>query len=186
MERTVSKVVYFLVPTWSNNVHEESGHRRELGHVTLRISPSLRFAGLHHLFNTHKRLQCSKRGMQGWYRNKACPDNYLILALNTRNGTGTVLVGSSRSQKYFFFSFLATPRHMEFPGQGSDPSHSCYLNCSFSNAGSLTHCAGLGSNPHCSTPKMPPIPLWHSRNSPKYYLIILFFFKSCKHLEFRV
>ena len=26
---------------------------------------------------------------------------------------------------FFFFSFLATPRHMEFLGQGSDPSHSC-------------------------------------------------------------
>ena len=26
----------------------------------------------------------------------------------------------------FVFLFWATPRHMEFPGQGSDPSHSCH------------------------------------------------------------
>ena len=28
---------------------------------------------------------------------------------------------------YFSFLFLATPRHMEFPGQGSDPSCCCHL-----------------------------------------------------------
>ena len=28
---------------------------------------------------------------------------------------------------FLAFSFLATPQHMEFPGQGSDPSSSCYL-----------------------------------------------------------
>ena len=33
-------------------------------------------------------------------------------------------------QNFFFFSFLATPWHMEFPGQGSDPSCSCDLRCS--------------------------------------------------------
>ena len=36
---------------------------------------------------------------------------------------------------------------MEFPGQGSDPSHSCDLCCSCSNAGSLTHCVRLGIEP---------------------------------------
>ena len=36
---------------------------------------------------------------------------------------------------------------MELPGQGSDPSHSCELRQSSSNAGSLTHCAGLGIKP---------------------------------------
>ena len=40
-----------------------------------------------------------------------------------------------------FFSFLATPRHLELPGQGSDPSHNCDL--SHGNAKSLTHCARL-------------------------------------------
>ena len=43
------------------------------------------------------------------------------------------------SRLFFFFSFLATPWHMEFPGQGSDLSHSCDLCHSCSNAGSLTH-----------------------------------------------
>ena len=44
-----------------------------------------------------------------------------------------------------FFSFLAVPLLMEFPGQGSDLSHSC------SNTRSLTPYAGPGSRLHlCS------------------------------------
>ena len=61
-----------------------------------------------------------------------------------------------------FSLFLATLQHMVFPGQGSDPSCSWDLCCSCSNAGSLTHCAGLGIKPasqglqrscqsHCAT-----------------------------------
>ena len=46
-----------------------------------------------------------------------------------------------------FFFFLATPWHTEFLGQGSDPSYSCDLCCSCSNAGSLTCCAGPGIEP---------------------------------------
>ena len=65
---------------------------------------------------------------------------------------------------HIFFFFLAALRHMEFPGQGSDLSHSVDLSHSCSNTGSLTHCAGLG-NPHPSAPKMPPIWLRHSGNS---------------------
>ena len=41
---------------------------------------------------------------------------------------------------FSFFHFLAALRRMEFPGQGSDPSHSC-------NAGPLIHCAGPGMEP---------------------------------------
>ena len=41
------------------------------------------------------------------------------------------------NEGFFFFPFfLAILRHMEFPGQGSDLSHSC------SYTGSLTHCWG--------------------------------------------
>ena len=40
----------------------------------------------------------------------------------------------------FFFSFLATQQHMEFPRQGSDPSRSC-------KARSPTHCARLEVKP---------------------------------------
>ena len=36
---------------------------------------------------------------------------------------------------------------MEFPGQGSDPSQNCDLSHSYSNARSLTHCAGPGIEP---------------------------------------
>ena len=50
---------------------------------------------------------------------------------------------------YLFIYLLATLRHMEFPGQGSDPSFS--FSCG--NAGSLTHCAGLGWNLCPSAPK---------------------------------
>ena len=64
---------------------------------------------------------------------------------------------------FFFFFFLATLQHMEFPGQGSDPSH-CFVLChSYSNAGSLTHCAGPGINPCLSAPEMaadPIAPQW--------------------------
>ena len=35
---------------------------------------------------------------------------------------------------FFFFFFLTTSWHMEFPGQGSDLSHSCNLHCSRGNA----------------------------------------------------
>ena len=47
----------------------------------------------------------------------------------------------------FFFFFFATQQHMEFPGQGSDPSYSCSLCRRCSNAGFLTHCTGPGVEP---------------------------------------
>ena len=61
---------------------------------------------------------------------------------------------------FFFLSFflfpsflpLAVQRHRDFPGQGSDPSCTCNLNCSCSNTRSLTHYAGPGikNASHCS------------------------------------
>ena len=64
----------------------------------------------------------------------------------------------------FFFSFLATPWHTEFPGQGFDLSQSCGLSLSCSNAGSLTHCEGLGSKPVSGLPNAasPIVPQWDS------------------------
>ena len=47
---------------------------------------------------------------------------------------------------YLFF-FLANLRHMDFLGQGSDPSCSCELSLSCGNAGSLTHCDKMGIIP---------------------------------------
>ena len=43
---------------------------------------------------------------------------------------------------FFFFSYLAAPRHIEFLGQGSDLSHSCHLH---GNAGSFNplYCTGI-------------------------------------------
>lgn len=42
-----------------------------------------------------------------------------------------------------FFFFSCTGGTRKFPGQGSNPSHSCYPRHSFSNARSLILCAGL-------------------------------------------
>ena len=60
--------------------------------------------------------------------------------LRENDGNGTILF-------FFFFLLLAIPWHMEFPGQGSDPSHSCNLSCSCSNATSLTHRTRPGIEP---------------------------------------
>ena len=48
---------------------------------------------------------------------------------------------------FFFFLFWATPRHMKFPGQGSDLSCSCNLHHSCGNARFLPHCAKPGIKP---------------------------------------
>ena len=58
----------------------------------------------------------------------------------------------------FFFPFLTTPWHRVPRAKGSDPSCSCDLHHSFSNAGSLTYFAGWGSNLHLSTPETLLIP----------------------------
>ena len=47
----------------------------------------------------------------------------------------------------FLFLFLEAPQHMEFPGQGSNPSLNGNLHHRRSNARFLTHCAGLGIEP---------------------------------------
>lgn len=57
---------------------------------------------------------------------------------------------------YLCLFFLGLyPQHIEFPGQGSDPSRSCDPNHSCGTAGSLTHCAGLGIKPVT----------WHSQDA---------------------
>lgn len=67
---------------------------------------------------------------------------------------------------FFFFSLLATLRHMEFLSQRSDPSCSFDLSHSCGDAGSLTHLLDQGLNLQPSAPKMLPISLFHSRNFP--------------------
>ena len=54
---------------------------------------------------------------------------------------------------------------MEFPGQGSDPSHSCNLCCGCSNTRSLTHWSGPGSNLHSGAAWMLSIQLCYIGNS---------------------
>ena len=48
---------------------------------------------------------------------------------------------------FIYFNFSAALRHMELPGQGSDPSHSCNLSHSCGNPRSFTSCAGPGIEP---------------------------------------
>ena len=65
-------------------------------------------------------------------------------------GGGVFRALVSSRQCIFFFSFLfffwgaSIHSIWNFLGQGSNPSHSCDLRHGCSNAGSLTHCAGLG------------------------------------------
>ena len=63
------------------------------------------------------------------------------------------LSGFLRHCIIYIFSFLATPWHMEFPGQGPDPSRSC------GHAGFLTYCArpGIGSASQRSQDATDPI-----------------------------
>ena len=68
-----------------------------------------------------------------------------------------LLTVSFDEQKLLIFSFLATPRHMEFPGQGSDPSLSLDLSCSGSHARSLTNCARAAEDRTC----VPVCPRYH-------------------------
>ena len=46
----ISKVVHFLMTTGKDDVCRESDNREELGHMTLKISSSLRCYMLHDLF----------------------------------------------------------------------------------------------------------------------------------------
>ena len=77
-----------------------------------------------------------------------------------------------KSVFYLFFSFLANPRHMEFLGQGSDPSHSVNPSHSCGNARSLTHCTRPGGRTCIPVLSRLPILLHHSRKSPKFILYI--------------
>ena len=54
---------------------------------------------------------------------------FLSSFLGEGGAKGPQLILSSWGICFFFFfsSFLAAPQHMEFLGQGSDPSHSCNL-----------------------------------------------------------
>ena len=66
---------------------------------------------------------------------------------------------------------------MEFPGQGSDPSHSCDLSCG--NAGSLTHSAGPGMEPASQGSQDATDPVVPQQRSPDLCL-----FKVCLTVGF--
>ena len=68
-----------------------------------------------------------------------------------QGGGAQVQGGFKRNRRFLllllFFTFLATPLHMEFPGQGSDPSCSFDLSYGCGNPGSLTHRTRPGIEP---------------------------------------
>ena len=68
----------------------------------------------------------------------------------------------------FVFFVLATPWHMEFPGQGSNLNHSCDLHCSCcDNPESLTQCLGPGVKPVSQFYREaanPIVPQWELQN----------------------
>ena len=72
---------------------------------------------------------------------------------------------------FYSFSFFGHPQHMEFPGQGSDPSCSCNLYHSCGSAGSF-NCAGPRIKPVswcCTDAANPFVPQW------ELHYVILFF-----------
>ena len=65
---------------------------------------------------------------------------------------------------FIYFYFLPTPWHMDFPGQGSDPSQSCNLHCGKARSFNPL-CRAGESNLYPGTVEMLQIPVCHSGNS---------------------
>ena len=114
-----------------------------------------------------------------WPKNK-----YLLNICQHRTRGGYALdqcpVGFCLPIHSFLFSppnpgpFLAGPWHVEFPGQGSDPSCTCSLCSGCSNARSFTHWARPGVEPASSAPETPPVLLHHRGRS-----FVVFFCLFC-------
>ena len=77
------------------------------------------------------------RGMWKFLGQGYNPSHSCSLSHSCGNTRSLTCCAKGTSQESFsgFFSFLATPQHMEFPGQGSDMSHSFDL---------FFNCVGLG------------------------------------------
>ena len=107
----------------------------------------------------------------------------LLCGLAKTEGSG--LPGSLdlllRTDPYLFFFplFLAALQHIEFPYQGSDPSHSFNLHHCCGNAMSLTHCAGRRIEPVSWCCKDTTDPIHHSGNSLTFFFYFLFFLFFC-------
>ena len=84
----------------------------------------------------------------------------------------------------FFFFFWSLSQHMDFPGQGSDLSHSCDLCHSCCNAESLTHCVqNWTKSQDEETPLIPP---HHSRNSCISLYKMKVYFRYCFFHNFKI
>ena len=79
---------------------------------------------------------------------------------------------------FLFFSFLAAPQHKELLGQGLDWSHSYTLNYSFSNTGSLTHCAAPGIKPKYQCSQEAAYPFAPQRELQKNHFHLHIFHKK--------
>ena len=78
--------------------------------------------------------------------------------------------------QFFFFVFFGRPRHMEFPGKGSDLSHSCNLCCRCGKDGSLNPLC-WESNLRSGTAKTLPILLHHVGNSCQIFFECLLYIR---------
>ena len=80
---------------------------------------------------------------------------------------------------YFFFSFLATPWHKEFPGWGSDLSCGCDLKPKVRQRWILNASVpDQGSNHDPALPTLGTIPLCYTRNSLKTFQLELLVYFS--------
>ena len=70
-----------------------------------------------------------------------------MLPLQFINPVFSLYLSFSFLFSFFFWGGGGAPQHVEFLGQGSDPSHRCDLSCSCSNVASLTHRVGEGIKP---------------------------------------
>ena len=80
-----------------------------------------------------------------WQSSLKCLSQYLANSMWLEHSVG--FLPGIMTYLTSFFLLLAAPWHVEFPGQGSVPIHSCNLCCSCGGAGSLTRCAGSGMEP---------------------------------------
>ena len=75
----------------------------------------------------------------------------------------------------YIFSSWAAPQHIEFLGQGSDPSRSWDLSHSCSNTAPLSHCAGLAIKPASQCSRDATHPIAPCRNSFCPFLKVVLF-----------
>lgn len=73
----------------------------------------------------------------------------------------------------FFFPFLGTPWHMEVPGRGSAPSHSCDPSHSYCNARSFNSLCPAGDWTCVPTPQSCHLSCCTTVQTPFFHVVVL-------------